>query len=120
MPDNKPQGSSNLDKIIEDTKKDTIDWIRENPTTYVWTPTARVKVIVQRVQKTLWWDQQGRPGVRTIKQYVFQVVEDSVQKLLLNGADEKQVNEKLETLYNTITDSITRKGLDFLKSIPPG
>ena len=120
MPTNEPQDLSSIDNIIDATKNGTIDWITANPTTYVWTPTSRSKVIVQRVQKTEWSTEQGRPGVRTIKRYVFRAIEDTIQKLLLNGADDEQINKKLETLYNAIAGSVTRKGLDFLKSISSG
>ena len=127
MPANEPEILSYIDEIIEATNKDTIEWKRANPTTYIWSviepggsvhPTA--KVIVQRVRKTSFIDELGRPKVTAVEHYIFQALDASaVTKLSITGDDSRQINAKLGILYNAIADSMARKGLDFLKTILP-
>ena len=55
------------------------------------------------------------------KYYVFQAMDtrQGQARFSITGAEDEAVNQKLEKLYDTISGGISRKALDFLKSLLP-
>ena len=111
---------SYLDQIIASTQTDTIDWQKANPTTFVWTikKPSEAKITIQFVRKTL----LTNTGVRKIKRYILEATDptNSTPRFSITGDDNnRELFDKLETLFNAINESFTRKGLYFLKSILP-
>lgn len=111
-------------KIGEAARNGTMEWSRANPTTLVHTQVGpqRARIVIQRVDRPV-REQSPLGGVRqrVIKQYVFQVTQGpaNIQMLSMDGSDDEHINQALETLYETVSQSISRKGLDFLKSLIP-
>ena len=106
-----------LTQLIEGTNKGSLNWTEANPTTYTWhsnAPGRGGKVAIQAVQR------RNQYGAKDWY-FVFTVAEPTtgVQKLALDGGTDAEVNKKLQELFQAIASSITRKGLDFLKSILP-
>ena len=106
-----------LAQLIETTSTGSVNWAEANPTTYTWdstVPGRGGKVAIQAISRR---DQSGIPR----RAYVFTVVDPrtNVQKLAIDGGTDVEVNQKLKDLFNAVQASITRKGLDFLKSILP-
>jgi len=114
---------SYIEQLTVATRSGSVEWTRVNPTTFTWDtikPTP-ARLSLQRVDRRDRVVKAGRPMVITSKHYVFQAVdpEEGLQKLSISGADDPDVNQKLEALYDAISSGLSRKGLDFLKSLLP-
>ncbi len=97
-----------LTSLLESTQNGTINWGKASPNTFVWNTSSpkAAKVGLQKV---------GRQGSVS---YTFTVIEGNTQRLLVEG-EPPEVNLLLGKLYEAVETSITRKGLDFLKSLLP-
>src|SRR5262249_47119846 len=98
-----------LTSLLESTRAGKVNWGKTNPSTFLWnTPSPKnANVGLQKVPK-----QGGSIS------YNFSVVDGNVQKLVVEG-EPPEVNRLLGELFEAVETSITRKGLDFLKSILP-
>lgn len=112
-----------IDQIIKATQNGTIEWARANPTTFIWTVSQQkgARVIIQRVERASRTpDEAGRLVVKKSTTYVLHATDETgVVKLNVNGEEDAEANNKLEELFNVLTKNISRKGLDFLKSLIP-
>lgn len=113
-----------FDRLISATKDGKIDWTKANPTTFVWTTIRSPrpsKVSLQRVDRTaLRADDRGAfVGQKVMRSYVFQALDGNYPRFSIDGTEEGGLNEKLEILFEAISNSMARKGLDFLKALLP-
>jgi hypothetical protein len=114
-----------IEQLIVATRSGSMVWARANPTTLTWdtqTPTP-AKLVLQRLDRRQVTLQVGKPVEITKRIYVFQAFDMKTvqQKLSLSGAEDENVNQKLEALFESITSTLSQKDLEFLKSIlPPG
>ncbi len=117
-----------LSQLIDATRSGSIRWVRVNPTTFAWdtrTPTP-ARLVLQRLQRTV-IQRMGAtrsagatlPPIETY--YVFQALDTGVgeQRTTLNGAENTELNPKLDELYRTIVSTNSRADLEFLKSLLP-
>jgi hypothetical protein len=118
-----------IDGLIAATRSGAMDWIRINPTTFIWdtaTPTP-ARLSLQLVESRGGKVMRGGQVIRTtVRHFMFQAFDLTMmqtaperQRLAVNGADEPEANEKLQMLYDAISAGISQKGLEFLKSILP-
>ncbi len=109
-----------LEELIAATRAGSIVWARVNPSTFAWDTQSPVlaKVILQQVERRV---PPTSPIAKIEKQYVFQVFDmgQGQQRLSLNGADDPLVNQKLDYLFESISSELSRRDLDFLKSLLP-
>ena len=112
-----------IDQLVDATNRDTLDWTKPNPSTYIWTvaPSQPARVILQQIIRNVTAkDGMGRPIIRAITSYVFQALDSAgTQRLNVSGDQAPEINVKLEQLYAAISAYLSRKGLEFLKSILP-
>lgn len=111
-------------KLLDATRSGDIDWTKANPTTFVWEVKSpkRARVTLQQVDRRE--RDQATRALKTTRAYVFNVHDLATgavanQRLSVSGTDDPEVNEILKTLFETIASGVTRKGLDFLKSVIP-
>lgn len=124
MPDIEPtEAVQYLDQFIEATRRSTIAWQRANPTTFIWNvgPPQPSRVVLQRVDRVI----NARTPTGTMTQqkqttYVLQVTDAAgIQQVSLTGDDHPDINRKLADLYQSITEMVSKRALDFLKKIIP-
>jgi hypothetical protein len=125
MPQEVGEIISYLQRIIEATRTGTMQWSKPNPSTFVWAsqnPAARI--ILQSIDRPA--GRQVTPqGIRNtiVKSYLLQALEGPQNneriRITIDAADNPQLAEPLRTLYDTIQNSVTRAGLQFLDSILP-
>ena len=107
-----------IDRIIEATRAGDMLWTKVNPTTYTWaTDKPRVaKLSLQRVDTRII---RGAMPVKIIK-YLLQLRNEAGQEVLAtDGAYSPPLNEKLRSLFETVANTVTRRGLDFLDDVLP-
>ena len=115
----------NIDELIQATKSGAINWVLLNPTTYLWETSApkSARVTVQAATRPIPVRTPAGAGIRQVKHYILQVLESTppVQKtrLLLNGAEDDEINEQIGELYTVIEIKLSEESLGFLKSIIP-
>jgi len=113
------QYKSYFDQLIEAVGNGSMVWEDANPTTFVWeSKPPAAKLSIQRLERT-----QAIGVVKRIVTYLFQAYEvrsgQQVQRVSLNGAEDPDLNGQLENLFGAIKSEISRKRLEFLKSILP-
>jgi hypothetical protein len=127
-----------LDELIEASRAGKIPWGQGNPTTFVWDVPNRARITLQQTSGVRGGPQAimrpRRPGVvlPPVQQrpptpavpftsYVFQVQElaTNVMRIHTQNEDTTSVGKKLAELYQNITTNLSRKNLDFLKSLVP-
>lgn len=113
-----------IDELIGATQQGKIEWKSVNPTTFIWETSVprNAKVSLQRVERLV----NIKFGSRTVQQktttYLFQVVDLNQPIppiLIVDTADDQQLNEKLAALFELAKTGISEKTLNFLKSILP-
>jgi hypothetical protein len=112
-----------LDQIVNVTKAGKINWVQANPTTYMWnfsTPQAG-RVIIQKISAAeTFKNPNGTPGIRPVVRFLLQAIDKTGGvKLALNGAENVAINQRLQSVFETIEATIAQRGIDFLKSIIP-
>jgi hypothetical protein len=108
-----------IEQLQEATNAGSITWSKVNPSTFSWNSHDGGRVTLQQVSRTV---TEQRPGIgvrnREVRSFRFEVTNSSgVPQLSVNTADTKEADPILQNLFNVITSGITRKGVDFLKSL---
>lgn len=133
MPQSEHKGlSTYIDDVYEATLAGRIAWKAVNPTTFVWeTATPKpAKLSLQRVDRIVNTGatviSQGRrvPQQRKETIYLFQVfdlTEAGAATPILNigGADEADLNQRLQKLFDLVKTGVSERSLEFLRSILP-
>ncbi len=106
-----------VDQLVRTTRDGLIQWQRPNPTTFSWSTQGPPigAVVIQRVERR-------RLPTMPPEDYVLQVLDPQYgtsPRVMLEGEKDRVVFEKLKELYETIASSISRKNLDFFRSILP-
>jgi len=116
-----------VDELTSATRKGSFQWRAANPTTYVWEkrsehPGTGARITLQRVEQNTLRKVSGIavPGQRVF--VILQVHETSplgqpLLKLNVSGADDPEINAKLEDLFQLISSGVSEEGIDFLKSL---
>ncbi len=79
-------------------------------------------VVLQRIDLQRVVATGSGPRTTLGKHYVLQAIEIASQNpsaLSFDGGDNTDVNKKLEEVYQTIESCLSKKGLDFFKSLIP-
>lgn len=107
-----------VDEIISETRDGKITWNRLNPSTYSFSRTSG-RVTLQEASKNVRaLIGPGRVGTREIKTHLFQVTDTAgAPQLVVNSAETSEAKEILEKLFEAVASGVTKKGVDFLKSI---
>jgi hypothetical protein len=110
-----------LDQLIEAARTGLMVWVEINPTTFVWDSKAPVgRLSLQRVERNQPTLEKGVAGIKKSRSYLLQAFEGlTVQRLSLSSSNNPELNSKLETLYEVVKTELTRRDLDFLKSLLP-
>ena len=111
-----------VNRLITTTSGGEIIWTRANPTTFTWergSPAARI--ILQTLTQSRTVVVGARPVQRQFRFLLFQVVDPLSKETYINvqERDDTDVGRKLAELYQAISASESRRGLDFLKSVLP-
>jgi hypothetical protein len=131
-PQENPEFEQFLNQLAEATRSGTVKWNSVNPTTFVWeTPNGKLTLqrVVQRVNV-----QQVRAAIPGRPPQVVMVPQEKVnhifqasqktgaeleQVLSINSSEHPGLSEKLEALFQLVSQGVSEKALDFLKSLLP-
>lgn len=115
-----------LDQLIEAARNGSMNWVEVNPTTYSWDTSNPVparltlQLIVQQAQTR---QANGQVVSRNVKRYFFHALEmqplGPKLRVAVNGADDTDLNDQLERLYEAVQATVSQEGINFLKSILP-
>jgi hypothetical protein len=118
--------TEDITQMIAATEAGKMVWTKTSPTTFVWrklvasNPIAQLSVqrIIQRrpiVSPAL----SPRPIIQTVENYVFQAMEfpNGSLRLIINTEQDPDARPLLKSLFNTISATIDREGLNFLKQV---
>lgn len=113
-----------IKEIIDSTRAGNIVWERANPTTFVWRPSdlEKGRVVLQRIDKQeIIRSVSGRPQVRINKLYVLQILQglSGTVAMSVGGESDDNINKELAGLYGEVGASISKRGLELLKSLLP-
>src|SRR5438067_894009 len=117
-----------VDDLITATRNGSFQWRAINPTTFIWekiTPDrGGARLTLQRVEQTTQQIVQGRPPALIRQSFVIlQVIEirsaggQSLQRLTISGANDPELNGKLQELFQIASSGYSQQGLDFLKNL---
>jgi hypothetical protein len=110
--------------LIAETQRGYFQWRSVNPSTYVCDAPASegrtaARLILQRIERIL-VPRAGTPHKET--HYLLQGNEITAQggmilKLSISGAENPEINELLDQLYQSLLSGSGDEGLEFLKSL---
>jgi hypothetical protein len=108
-------------QLIDATQKDQIAWDRANPTTYSYGSGNALLSIQQVPQRRVAAVFSGAPPQPTPPVYAFEVIDTSARSTLIsvNTRTAEQLTPLLQQLYRAADDSLSRRGLDLLKTVLP-
>jgi hypothetical protein len=110
-----------LKEIVDRTREGEITWVRSNPTTFVWlkrlSPREGAKTTIQKVVKRERMPIRTGSAVRSVENYIFQVVEvrSGAQMVTLSTDENQEFTEILSELFEVASTNISKKGLNFLR-----
>lgn len=96
-------------------------WVKANPTTFTWM-SPRGRMVLQRLDGQRRVVRNNITQIVTAPHYILSAFEHpqvQLARLTINGAENEEINVKLESLYNAIISLVDKTGLDFLKSLLP-
>lgn len=110
---------SYLDQLMIATKSTDINWVQANPSTFVWdNKEKRGRLVLQQVTQTPKLSKDGK--LLFINTYVLQVLDSSGnQKLVLKGSSDDDINARLSSLFEQISNLKTQTAIDFLAAMLP-
>jgi hypothetical protein len=118
--------SEDINRLIADTQDGRITWVKTNPTTFLWrkvvagNPIAQLSVqkVLQR-KTVLSAGAPPRATIQIIENYIFQAVEfpSGNLRLVINTEQDADARQVLKNLFDTISTTIDRAGLNFLKQV---
>jgi len=119
---------SYVEQLIAATLGGTMKWTQVNPTTYVWDTRVPqpARLSLQRLERQELRPSLGQPipSIQKVHSFVFQAFESQpggtlIQRLGIASQENKELNQLLDKLFQTIDQLRTRQSLDFLKNIIP-
>src|SRR6267378_2068619 len=116
---------SYVEQLIAATLGGTMKWTQVNPTTYVWDTRVPqpARLSLQRLERQELRPSLGQPipSIQKVHSFVFQAFESQpggtlIQRLGIASQENKELNQLLDKLFQTIDQLRTRQSLDFLKN----
>lgn len=116
-----------VDDLLKATLEGKIEWTSVNPTTFMWNrttpPLARLEVqrVIQidQVMKVVNGVNVPTPERRNMQILTVYDLSRNGMNVTINGAQDPRINEKLGSIFDSISGGIIGKKMDFLKSTLP-
>jgi hypothetical protein len=116
-----------VDDLLKATLEGKIEWMSINATTFMWNrttpPLARLELqrVIQldQVTKVVNGANVQTPERRNVQILTVNDLSRNGMSVTINGAQDLRINEKLESIFDSISGGIVGKKMDFLKSTLP-
>ncbi len=116
-----------VDDLLKATLEGKIEWTSINPTTFMWNrstpPLARLElqrvIQIDQVTKVVNGANVPTPERRNMQILTVYDLSRSGMNVTINGAQDPRINEKLGSIFDSISGGIEGKKMDFLKSTLP-
>ncbi|MGO9323896.1 MAG: hypothetical protein ACLP07_04995 [Terracidiphilus sp.] len=116
-----------VDDLLKATSEGKIEWTSINSTTFMWNrttpPLARLElqrvIQIDQVTKVVNGLNVPTPERRNMQVLTVNDLSRNGMNVTINGAQDPRINEKLGSIFDSISGGIVGKKLDFLKSTLP-
>ncbi|MGA2909691.1 MAG: hypothetical protein ABSE36_18460 [Terracidiphilus sp.] len=116
-----------VDDLLKATSEGKIEWTSVNSTTFMWNrttpPLARLElqrvIQIDQVTKVVNGLNVPTPERRNMQILTVHDLSRNGMNVTINGAQDPRINEKLGSIYDSISGGIVGKKMDFLKSTLP-
>jgi hypothetical protein len=116
-----------VDNLLKATSEGKIEWTSVNPTTFMWNrttpPLARLElqrvIQIDQVMKVINGVNVPTPERQNMQILTVNDLSRNGMTVTINGAQDPRINEKLGSIFDSISGGIEGKKLDFLKSTLP-
>jgi hypothetical protein len=116
-----------VDDLLKATSEGKIEWTSVNSTTFMWNratpPLARLElqrvIQIDQVTKVVNGVNVPTPERRNMQILTVYDLSRNGMNVTINGAQDPRINEKLESIFDSISGGIVGKKMDFLKSTLP-
>jgi len=116
-----------VDDLLKATLEGRIEWTSVNPTTFMWNrttpPLARLElqrvIQIDQVMKVVNGVNVPTPERKNMQILTVYDLSRNGMNVTINGAQDPRINEKLGSIFDSISGGILGKKLDFLKSTLP-
>ena len=116
-----------VDDLLKATSEGKIEWTSINPTTFMWNrstpPLARLElqrvIQIDQVTKVVNGANVPTPERRNMQILTVYDLSRNGMNVTINGAQDPRINEKLGSIFDSISGGIEGKKMDFLKSTLP-
>jgi hypothetical protein len=118
-----------ISDLITATNAGKVNWRTVNPTTFIWEtgPPRNARVSLQRVDRVVQVAVSQAVGPPRMAQqfqssYVFQAFDGRTPTpvLSVDTSGDPELTKRITELFELVKSSVSRKTLDFLRSILPG
>jgi hypothetical protein len=114
-----------INRMIADTQAAKMIWIKQSPTTFIWKkldagrPTAQLSLQKVTQRKLLAAAGGGPQAVQLVENYIFQALElpSGSVRLIVNTEINPDTRPLLKNLFDAISLTIDREGVNFLKQV---
>lgn len=116
-----------VDDLLKATSEGKIEWTSVNSTTFMWNrttaPLARLElqrvIQIDQVSKVVNGLNVPTPERRNMHILTVYDLSRNGMNVTINGAQDPRINEKLGSIFDSISGGIVGKKMDFLKSTLP-
>ncbi len=116
-----------VDDLLKATLESKIEWTSVNSTTFMWNrttpPLARLElqrvIQIDQVTKVVNGLNVPTPERRNMQILTVYDLSRNGMNVTINGAQDPRINEKLGSIFDSISGGIEGKKLNFLKSTLP-
>ncbi len=116
-----------VDELLKATSEGKIEWTSINATTFMWNrttpPLARLElqrvIQIDQVMKVVNGANVPTPERRNMHILTVNDLSRNGMNVTINGAQDPRINEKLGSIFDSISGGIVGKKMDFLKSTLP-
>jgi hypothetical protein len=116
-----------VDDLLKATSEGKIEWTSVNPTTFMWNrttaPLARLElqrvIQIDQVMKVVNGVNVPTPERRNLQILIVYDLSRNGMNVTISGAQDPRINEKLGSIFDSISGGIEGKKLNFLKSTLP-
>ncbi len=116
-----------VDDLLKATSEGKIEWTSVNATTFMWNrstaPLARLElqrvIQIDQVMKVVNGANVSAPERKNMQILTVYDLSRSGMNVTINGAQDPRINEKLGSIFDSISGGIEGKKLNFLKSTLP-
>jgi hypothetical protein len=116
-----------VDELLKATLEGKIEWTSVNATTFMWNrttaPLARLElqrvIQIDQVMKVVNGVNTPTPERKNMQILTVYDLSRNGMNVTINGAQDPRINEKLGSIFDSISGGIVGKKMDFLKSTLP-